>query len=108
MVGINAPYYTIGYQSVRRVDATKPSYSLVNEFPTGRWYPGIMTLPDGNVLVVGGAQIVRLWPACCQTYQMILTESCYDIDGLHASNSKAAMIWQHAFVGTSFIFEFGF
>ena len=63
MVGINAPYYTIGYQAVRRVDATQPSYSLVNQFTTGRWYPGIMTLPDGNVLVVGGAQIVSHWPS---------------------------------------------
>ena len=63
MVGINAPYYTIGYQAVRRVDATQPSYSLVNQFTTGRWYPGIMTLPDGNVLVVGGAQIVSLSPS---------------------------------------------
>ncbi|KAK9861867.1 hypothetical protein WJX84_011613, partial [Apatococcus fuscideae] len=60
MVGINAPYYTIGYQAVRRVDATQPSYSLVNQFPTGRWYPGIMTLPDGNVLIVGGAQIEEI------------------------------------------------
>ncbi len=58
MVGIDAPYYTIGYQAVRRVDASQPVSNLVNQFPTGRWYPGIMTLPNGNILVVGGAQIV--------------------------------------------------
>lgn len=58
MVGINAPYYTVGYQAVRLVDGVQQNYSMVNEFPTGRWYPSVMTLSNGNMLVVGGAQIV--------------------------------------------------
>lgn len=62
MVGINAPYYTIGYQAVRLVDGINQSYSLVNEMPTGRWYPSLVTLPDGEIAIVGGAQIVR--PHC--------------------------------------------
>ncbi|KAL3145060.1 hypothetical protein ABBQ32_003546 [Trebouxia sp. C0010 RCD-2024] len=57
MVGINAPYYTVGYQAVRLVDGVQQNYSMVNEFPTGRWYPSVMTLSNGNMLVVGGAQI---------------------------------------------------
>lgn len=70
MVGINAPYYTIGYQAVRRVNGIQRSYSLVNEFPTGRWYPGIMTLPNGNILIVGGAQIVS-----CSSCRTLLHEA---------------------------------
>lgn len=58
MVGMDAPYYQVGYQAVRVVDGINQNYSMVNEFPTGRWYPSIATLPDGNMLVVGGAQIV--------------------------------------------------
>ena len=65
MVGINAPYYTIGYQAIRLVDSLHRNYSLVNEMPTGRWYPSTVTLPDGNVLIVGGAQIVRHLAMSC-------------------------------------------
>lgn len=59
MVGINAPYYTIGYQAVRLVNAVEKKASLVNEMSTGRWYPSTATLADGSILIVGGAQIVR-------------------------------------------------
>lgn len=58
MVGMDAPYYQVGFQAVRVVDGIHQNYSLVNQFPTGRWYPTLTTLPDGNILVVGGAQIV--------------------------------------------------
>ncbi|KAL0036357.1 hypothetical protein WJX77_003871 [Trebouxia sp. C0004] len=57
MVGMDAPYFQVGYQAVRVVDGINQNYSVVNEFPTGRWYPSVATLPDGNMLVVGGAQI---------------------------------------------------
>ena len=55
---MDAPWYTIGYQAVRIINSAAQNYSLVGEVPTGRWYATIMTLPDGNMLILGGAQEV--------------------------------------------------
>ena len=61
MATMNAPWYTIGYQAIRVVDMQARTYSVVATSPTGRWYPTVATQPDGNMLIVGGAQEVILY-----------------------------------------------
>lgn len=58
-VDLNPPFLTNGLQSVRDYNPDAPSYTLPVTLPTGRWYPTLVTLPDGRILIVGGSQV------CC-------------------------------------------
>ncbi|KAK9863993.1 hypothetical protein WJX84_007490 [Apatococcus fuscideae] len=55
-VDLMAPFLTNGFFSIRIFNPFGPSYSLGPNMPTGRWYPTLATLPDGTILIVGGAQ----------------------------------------------------
>ncbi len=54
------PYLTDGIRSVRIIDPFQASYSLGPDLPSPRWYPSLLTLPDGNILIMGGAQVMPL------------------------------------------------
>ena len=56
-VDLMAPFLTNGFFSIRIFNPFGPSYSLGPNMPTGRWYPTLATLPDGTILIVGGAQV---------------------------------------------------
>ncbi|KAK9859825.1 hypothetical protein WJX84_003157 [Apatococcus fuscideae] len=43
--------------SVRDYNPDEPSYTLPETLPTGRWYPTLVTLPDGHILIAGGSQV---------------------------------------------------
>lgn len=56
--GANYPLNTVGAQSVRIFDPIGQNYSQVAIMQSLRWYPTVMTLPDGSMLIIGGAQAV--------------------------------------------------
>ncbi|KAK9832391.1 hypothetical protein WJX74_008758 [Apatococcus lobatus] len=56
-VDLNPPFLTNGLQSVRDYNPDEPSYTLPETLPTGRWYPTLVTLPDGHILIAGGSQV---------------------------------------------------
>ncbi len=56
-VDLTAPFLTNGFFSIRIFNPFGPSYSLGPNMPTGRWYPTLATLPNGNILIMGGAQV---------------------------------------------------
>ena len=49
--------FTNGLTSVRIIDPFQASYALGPGLPSSRWYPSLLTLADGNILVMGGAQV---------------------------------------------------
>ena len=57
-LNLNPPFLTVGFQTVRVVDASNRSYSVVGEMQQPRWYPSVVTMADGNQLIVGGIQQV--------------------------------------------------
>ena len=60
IIGANAPYSVVGAQAVRIFDPVGQNYSQVAVMQSLRWYPTVMTFPDGNMLIIGGAQAVSL------------------------------------------------
>ena len=51
------PFFTNGLTSVRIIDPFQASYELGPEMPSSRWYPSLLTLADGKILIVGGSQV---------------------------------------------------
>lgn len=69
--GLSWPFLTNGLTSVRIIDPFKASYMLGPELPSSRWYPSLLTLGNGNILIMGGAQVGH----CCRlvtAYWLIL------------------------------------
>ena len=56
-VDLNPPFLVNGLQTVRDYDPAGPSYTVPATLPTGRWYPSLLTLPDGIILIVGGSLV---------------------------------------------------
>lgn len=56
-VDLDPPFLTNGLQSLRDYNPDDPSYTLPAMLPTGRWYPTLVTLPDGHILIAGGSQV---------------------------------------------------
>lgn len=54
------PFLTNGFFSVRIIDPFGPSYTLGPNLPTGRWYPTLITMPDGTILIMGGVSVSYL------------------------------------------------
>lgn len=54
------PFLTNGLKSLRLIDPFEASYTLGPGLPSSRWYPSLLTLADGNILIMGGAQVRRL------------------------------------------------
>lgn len=54
---LSKPRPTSGLTSVRVIDPFQASYALGPELPSNRWYPSLVTLADGNILIMGGAQV---------------------------------------------------
>ncbi|DBB11708.1 TPA: hypothetical protein ACH3X3_005878 [Trebouxia sp. C0006] len=50
------PYLQYGLVSVRIYDPATHTIDTVATMDRGRWYPSVMTMPDGNILIVGGGQ----------------------------------------------------
>ena len=53
-----SPWLNNGLQAIRIVDPNTQESALVATMQNGRYYPTIATMPDGNVLIVGGYQQV--------------------------------------------------
>ncbi len=53
-----APFFSNGLQSVRIVDPVAQTSTLVATMQNGRYYPTILTMPSGMLLIVGGYQQV--------------------------------------------------
>ena len=51
------PFLTDGLTSVRIIDPFQATYTLGPGLPSSRWYPSLLTLADGNILIMGGAQV---------------------------------------------------
>lgn len=61
-LNLNPPFLTNGIQAVRVFDPLTRKIELVAELDRGRWYASVMTMADGNLLVLGGVQQVGCWP----------------------------------------------
>ena len=61
-LNLNPPFLTNGIQAVRVFDPLTRKIELVAELDRGRWYASVMTMADGNLLVLGGVQQVGSWP----------------------------------------------
>ena len=57
-LNLNPPFLTIGTQAIRVFSPISQRYSVVAEMDRGRWYPTIMVMADGNLLILGGMQQV--------------------------------------------------
>ena len=57
-LNLDPPFTTNGVQSIRIFDSVTQIYSHVAEMDRGRWYPSVLTMPDGNILIIGGSQQV--------------------------------------------------
>ena len=57
-LNLNPPFLTIGTQAIRIFNPATQNYSVVAEMDRGRWYPTIMSMADGNLLILGGMQQV--------------------------------------------------
>ena len=64
-LNLNPPFLTNGIQAVRVFDPLTRKIELVAELDRGRWYASVMTMADGNLLVLGGVQQVGSWPPLC-------------------------------------------
>ena len=58
IINMNGDFLKAGFQAVRVMDPTNQTITTVGYTDRGRWYPTVMTLADGNILVVGGVQMV--------------------------------------------------
>ena len=54
------PTFTWGADAVRIFDPYHKNYTTVRNMSSWRWYPTVMTFPDGNMLIIGGNQAVRM------------------------------------------------
>lgn len=67
IINLNGDFLAVGFQAVRVFDPANQTITTVGYLDRGRWYPTVMTLADGNILVVGGVQMVRVaaLSLCC-------------------------------------------
>ena len=73
MSQMQGDWYRVGFQSVRAIDVVDRNYSVVAELERGRWYPTVVTLSDGNMVIIGGAQEVGCdlnWVVDCMRPRM--------------------------------------
>ena len=59
------PFLTNGLASLRIFNPFRASYSLGPSLPSGRWYPSLLTLADGTILIMGGAKVTVANDASC-------------------------------------------
>lgn len=53
-----APFFSNGLQAVRIIDPVAQTSTLVATMQNSRYYPTILTMPSGMLLIVGGYQQV--------------------------------------------------
>ena len=70
-LNLNPPFLTEGNQAVRVFNPLTRDISVVSKLERGRWYPSVMTLSDGNLLILGGMQQVRRLPVLEKACQKI-------------------------------------
>ena len=56
-VDLSDPFLTNGFFSVRIIDPFGQTNTLAPNMPTGRWYPTLLTMPDGTIFIAGGVQV---------------------------------------------------
>lgn len=56
MLQLNPPFLEVGYRTLRIFDPNTQQYRVVGEMERGRWYPSVMVMADGNLLILGGMQ----------------------------------------------------
>lgn len=56
-VDLSDPFLTNGFFSVRVIDPFGQTNTLAPNMPTGRWYPSLLTMPDGTIFIAGGVQV---------------------------------------------------
>ena len=56
-IDLDGDFLTNGLKAVREYNYSTTSISNPIELPTGRWYPTLVTLPNGLILIVGGSQV---------------------------------------------------
>ena len=62
---LNGDFLTDGLYAIRQYDPTSQSYAVVANMDRGRWYPSVMIMADGNMLIAAGMQEVM---AHCKRY----------------------------------------
>ena len=63
LINSNGKFLTPGFQAIRVFDPVAKNYSVVGQLDRARFDPTLVTLGDGNVLVLGGTQQVTLCSA---------------------------------------------
>lgn len=58
LINLNGDFLTVGFQAIRGFDPVAKKYSVVGKLDRARFDPTLVTLGDGNVLVLGGTQQV--------------------------------------------------
>lgn len=66
-LNLNPPFLTMGFTSIRVFDPVGRNYSVVTDMGQGRWYASVVTMADGNLLILGGIQQVS---KACQLMHM--------------------------------------
>lgn len=49
-------FLTDGLYAIRQYDHITQSYKVVANMDRGRWYPSVMIMADGNMLIAAGMQ----------------------------------------------------
>lgn len=58
LINLNGAFLTVGFQAIRVFDPVAKNYSVVGYTDRARFDPTLVTLGDGNMLVLGGTQQV--------------------------------------------------
>ena len=55
LINLNGAFLTVGFQAIRVFDPVAKNYSVVGYTDRARFDPTLVTLGNGNVLVLGGS-----------------------------------------------------
>ncbi len=62
-VDLSDPFLVNGFPVIRIIDPFGQAYTRGPDMPTGRWYPTLVTLPDGTIMIASGSQVGNT-PSC--------------------------------------------
>ncbi|KAK9863598.1 hypothetical protein WJX84_001727 [Apatococcus fuscideae] len=79
-IDLDGDFLTNGLKAVREYNYSTTSISNPIELPTGRWYPTLVTLPNGLILIVGGSQVEAggYSPGCTSNVAGSFSDPSYD------------------------------
>ena len=87
-LNLNPPFLTNGIQAVQVFDPVNRTIEHVATLQRGRWYASVMTLSDGNLLILGGIQQVRQSPLT----QRAMPHQCCDFVSFLGCSHLLAML----------------